>query len=90
MLAQDYHNQNDRVNKVYSSLPSTLWTPDISKPAARIATVKMLLNNILDGGTEITILYLKPALEFPEKLLEATKDHPIKNSVFRITLAIAP
>jgi hypothetical protein len=69
---------------------STIWTADAGKPAHRIATVEILLNNILDYGTEIAILSLKPALVLSEKLLKIMKEHPIKNSVFRMTLAVDP
>ena len=68
----------------------TVWTPDAGKPAHRIATIEILLNHILDDGTEEAILSFKPALVLSEKLLKVMKKHPIKNSKFRMTLTVNP
>jgi hypothetical protein len=69
---------------------STVGTPDAGKSAHRIAAVKILLNHILDHRTEETILSLKPALVFSEKLRKVTKKHKIKNRVFWMTLTVNP
>jgi hypothetical protein len=68
----------------------TIRTPNPGKPAHRIAAIEILLNNILDHGTKETVLPLKPAIVFSEKLLKVMKKHPIKNSKFRMTLTVNP
>ena len=68
----------------------TVWTPDAGNPAHRIAAVEMLLNNILNNGTEIAILSLKPALVFSEKLLEVMKKHPVEDGALRMSRKIDP
>ncbi len=65
-------------------------TPDAGKSAHRIAAVEVFLNDILNDGTEITILLLEPILIFLKEPLEIIKEHPVKNRVFRMTLAIDP
>jgi len=70
------------------ALLPTVHTPDASKSTHRIAAIKILLNNILNDGTEIAVLSLKPVFVFSEKLLEVMKDHLIKNSMFRMPLTI--
>jgi len=42
----------------------TVWTPDAGKPAHRIATVEILLNDILDDQPEISILLIETILIF--------------------------
>ena len=72
------------------ALRSTVGTPDAGKPAHRIATVEILLNDILDDGTEIAVLLLETILILSKEPLKIIKEHPIKNSVFRMTLTIDP
>jgi len=68
----------------------TVRAPDAGKPAHRIAAVEILLNNILDDRTEIPVLLLKPIIIFSKEPLKIIKEHPIKYSVLRMTLAINP
>jgi len=67
-----------------------VWTPDAGKPAHRIPTVKILLNNILDHGTEIAVLLLEPIIIFSKEPLKIIKEYPIKNRVFRMMLPVDP
>ena len=42
----------------------TVWTPDAGKSAHRIATVDILLNDILDDRPEISVLLIETVLIF--------------------------
>jgi len=44
----------------------TVWTADAGKPAHRIATVEILLKNIIDDRPEEAVLLLEAALVFSE------------------------
>jgi len=68
----------------------TLWTPDASKPTHGIATVKILLNNILNDGTEIAVLLLKTRFIFQKKTLKIMEKHPVENAALWMTLTIHP
>jgi len=74
--------------KHQQALFSTVLAPDAGKSAHRIAAVEILLYNILDHRPEIAVLLLEPILIFSKELLEIIKKHPIKNGVFRMTLAV--
>jgi hypothetical protein len=76
--------------KKKKTLFPTIRTPDAGKPAHRVAAVKILLHHILNHRTEETILSLKPALVFSEKLRKVMKKHPVKYRVLRMTLAVNP
>jgi hypothetical protein len=68
----------------------TVRASDSGKSAHWIAAVEILLDNILDDWTEISIFLLETILIFSEKLLEIVKKNTIKNSEFRMTLAVDP
>jgi hypothetical protein len=68
----------------------TVRATDTGKPAHRIATVEIFLNDILDHRTEEPVLLFKTILIFLKKPLERIKKHPIKNRVFRMPLAVDP
>ncbi len=63
---------------------------DAGKPAHRITAVQVLLDNILDNRTEISVLPLETRLIFPKEPFEIIKEHPVKHRVFRMTLAVDP
>jgi len=63
-------------------------TADAGKATHRIAAVEILLNNILDHRPKIAILLLEPIFIFSKEPLEIIKEHPIKNRVFWMTLAV--
>jgi hypothetical protein len=46
----------------------TAWTPDAGKATHRISAVEILLDNILDDWTKISIFLLETILIFSEKL----------------------
>jgi len=58
----------------------TVGTPDAGKPAHRITTIEVLLDNILDYRTEVPVLLLKTILVFTKEALKIIKEHPVKKS----------
>jgi hypothetical protein len=68
----------------------TVGTPDAGKATHWIAAVEILLDNILDYRTDLPVLLLKTILIFTKEALKIIKEHPIKNRVFRMTLAVDP
>ncbi len=76
--------------KKKKTLFPTVRASDAGKPAHRIATVEILLNNILDHGTQEAVLPLKPVLVFSEKLLEVMKKHPVEDGALRRSKTINP
>ncbi|NIO20746.1 MAG: hypothetical protein GTN76_08425 [Candidatus Aenigmarchaeota archaeon] len=61
-----------------------------TKAAHRIASVEMLVNNILDQGSQEAVLSLKPALVFSEKLPEVMKKHPAEDCALRMSEKVNP
>jgi hypothetical protein len=53
--------------KHQQALFPAVWTPDAGKPAHRIPTVEIPLNNILDHGTEIAVLLLELIIIFSKE-----------------------
>jgi len=76
--------------KHQEALFPTVWAPDAGKSAHRIAAVEITLDHLLDHRTEIAILLLEPILIFLKKPLKIIKKHPVKNRMFRMTLAVDP
>jgi len=74
--------------KHQKALFPTVWTPDAGKPTHRVATVEILLNNILDNRPEIAVLLLETIIIFPKEPLKGIKEHTIKNRVFRMSLPV--
>jgi hypothetical protein len=72
------------------SLFPTVGTTDAGKATHRIATVEITRDHLLDYWTEISVILFKTVLIFLKKPLEIIKKQPIKNSVFRMTLAVDP
>jgi len=68
----------------------TVWTPDTGKSTLRIGTVQILPDNILDYRTEIPVLLFKMGLIFSKEPFKIIKKYPVKERVFRMTLAVDP
>jgi len=60
------------------------------KPTAWVATVQILVHNLLDNGTKIAILSLKSVLILQEESIEVMKKYSIENSPFWMALVIDP
>ncbi len=69
---------------------STVRTANSCKPTLRIATVQVLVHDLLDNRTEISILSLKAVLVFWEKLIEVVEKYSVEDRAFRMTLTIYP
>ena len=67
---------------------SAVGTPDAGKPAHRITTIEVLLNNILDYRTEVPVLLLETIIIFTKEPLEIINEYPVKHRVFRMTLPV--
>jgi hypothetical protein len=63
-------------------------TTDPGEPAARIAAVEILLDDVFDDGTEIAIVPLESVLVFRDEPLEMMEKHPVKDGLLRVTGAI--
>jgi hypothetical protein len=62
-------------------------TADPSKPTARIAAVKILLDDVLDDRSEVAVSLLE-AFVFRDKPLKMMEEHPIENGPLRTSRTI--
>ncbi len=65
-------------------------TPNTGKATHGIATVEILLDNILDDRTEISILLLETVLIFCKKPLKTMKKDPIEDRALWVMLMVNP
>jgi len=63
-------------------------TADPGKPAAGIAAIKILLDDVFDDGTEIAIVPLESVLVFRDESFKIMKEHPIEDRLLRTTRTI--
>jgi len=63
-------------------------TADAGKPAARIAAVKIALNDFLDNRAEKAVWLLEAALVLRQELVEIMEQDPIKDSPLRMSRTI--
>jgi hypothetical protein len=62
-------------------------TADPSKPTARIAAVKILLDDVLDDRSKVTVSLLE-TLVFRDKPLKMMEKHPIEDGPLRTSRTI--
>jgi len=63
---------------------------DPGEVGARIATVEIALDDLLDDRPEMTILLLKAALVDCQEPVEVMEQHPIEDRALRMTRTIDP
>ena len=63
-------------------------TADPGEPAARIAAVEILLDDLLDDGTEIAVRLLETLLVLRDETLEMMEQHPVEDGAFRMARTV--
>jgi len=61
---------------------------DPRKTAFGIAAVEIFFHHFLDDGTKISVLPLESALIFSDKFLKIMKEHPLEESLLRVSQAV--
>jgi hypothetical protein len=69
-------------------LLTTVRTPDPGEPAARVAAVKVALDDFLDDRPEKTIFLLEAALILGQEPVEVMKKHPVEDGPLGMTRAV--
>ena len=70
--------------EVEEKFRTTVRTADAGKPAARVAAVKIALNDFLDDRPEEPVLSLETALVVGQELVKVMEEHPVEHGTFRM------
>ena len=72
------------------ALLPTVWTPDASETAHRVAAVQILFHHLLHNRAKIAVLPLKTVLIFQKELLKIMKKDSVENNPLWMTLTVNP